>query len=124
SNVYSLVPYQGKHGSNRRPIYIECRGDGLCFYPDRQTLSGPQSPDRLRQEIVRRGALLVRPALPGFDEPPRPKTAPKAEGPYVLCLVRPDGISAYENLWNALQGYEIDFGYEFVDADWVLDFSG
>src|SRR5262249_34350155 len=41
---------------------------------------------------------------------------------YILMLVRPDGITNYYRTVAALQGLNIDFGYEFVDRDWVLDF--
>ena len=39
-----------------------------------------------------------------------------------MLLVRPEGVSTYYRFRQALQGFRIDFGYEFVDKDWVLDF--
>src|SRR5581483_5247070 len=42
--------------------------------------------------------------------------------PYLLLLVRPDGITNYYALQAALKERTIDYGYEFVDADWVLEF--
>src|SRR5262249_28710179 len=42
---------------------------------------------------------------------------------YLLMLVRPDGITSYYRTLAALEGLKIDYGYEFVEADWVLDFS-
>src|SRR5262249_52745700 len=47
----------------------------------------------------------------------------KAATPYLMVLVRPCGISAYSLLRAALEGLEIDFGYELIDDDWILDFS-
>src|SRR5207245_6434484 len=32
--MVSLVPYRGKRGDDRKPMYIECRGSDLIFYPD------------------------------------------------------------------------------------------
>src|SRR5262249_27083547 len=49
-------------------------------------------------------------------------TAAKEETPYLLMLVRPNGIDTYYRTMKALEGLKIDFGYEFVEADWVLDF--
>ena len=39
-----------------------------------------------------------------------------------MLLVRPDGVVSYYRLRDALHGLKIDFGYEFIDADWALDF--
>src|SRR5262249_39246710 len=36
---------------------------------------------------------------------------------------RPDGIINYYRAMAALDGLKVGLGYEFVDADWVLDFS-
>src|SRR5262249_26132435 len=33
--TYSLVPYRGKRGDARRPLYIECTRRGLLFHPDK-----------------------------------------------------------------------------------------
>ena len=51
---------------------------------------------------------------PKGDEPARP---------YLLMLVRPDGILTYYQVQSALADLKGDFGYEFVEADWVLDFG-
>ena len=37
--TYSVVPYNGKRGENRRPLYVECAGDQLIFHPDRLSLA-------------------------------------------------------------------------------------
>ena len=105
---YSLVPYRGRRGDNRRPIYLECDGTGLVFHPDRQTLAGGDlSPDHIRAEVTAR--IARRPSESGT--------------PYLLMLVRPAGIETYYRTVAALDGLKIDFGYEFIEPDWVLDFS-
>ncbi|MCS6852833.1 MAG: hypothetical protein NZ700_16870, partial [Gemmataceae bacterium] len=107
--TYSVVPYRGKHGEPRRPLYIECAADGLIFHPDRSTLTGlALSPHNVRTEVERR---LAR-------RPPDKRD----QVPYVLMLVRPDGIANYYEALAALDGMRIDFGYEFVEREWVLDF--
>src|SRR5438445_591948 len=37
-HTYSLVPYRGKRGENRRPVYVECTSQGLVFHPDKETV--------------------------------------------------------------------------------------
>src|SRR5262245_1396333 len=115
--TYSLVPYRGRRGDNRRPLYVECTADGLIFHPDRLALEHLQMSEvAVRAEVERRIAqqrAALQAASPGQAEPP----------PYLLMLVRPDGITSYYRTLPALEGLKVDYGYEFVEADWVLDFS-
>jgi len=37
-------------------------------------------------------------------------------------LVDPDGIVTYYRTLAALRNLKVDFGYEFVESGWVLDF--
>jgi len=118
--TYSLLPYIGRHGDNRRPIYVECTAAGLVFHPDRLMLEGPSLlPMRIREEVERRIARQ-RETLPVEDGHAAGKTE---QSPYLLMLVRPNGIASYYRTQSALVGLKIDFGYEFVEADWILDFS-
>lgn len=100
--VVALVPYRGSKAEQRRPIYVECRGDGLVLHPDRQILITTSS-----------DPLEIRRAIED-----RMKANTSA---YVLFLVRPDGIPLYYRAQAALEGLRLDFGYEFVDADWTLE---
>jgi hypothetical protein len=121
--TYSLVPYRGKLGEGRRPVYVECVADALVFQPDGYRLDKATFDIRaFRSEVERRGIALARdkPDPGDRSRPPVPKVA---TGPYVLFLVRPDGLESYYNANNALRGFDLDFGYEFVDAQWALDFS-
>lgn len=120
--TYSLVPYRGTRGEGRRPVYIECTADGLVFQPEGKRLDGRDfSTGAFRAEVGRRGIALVR--EPYDPERPSRPPAPPATTPYVLFLVRPNGLESYYDATSALRGFELDFGYEFVDADWVFDFS-
>ena len=110
----SIVPYRGKQGDDRRPIYIECTPRGIIFHPDRKELISPLKSPEVRAEVDRvaaRHAEAIRPAAAKDDRPP-----------YCLLLVRPDGIAPYYDLQPLLRNLRIDFGYEFIDSDWVLDF--
>lgn len=112
--TYSLVPYRGRRGDNRRPIYLECAAGSLIFHPDRWTLPATESSgSALLQEVERRIN-------------PRPSTGEaetrKKDTPYLLLLVRPDGIVTYYRTLTALRNLQVDFGYEFVEPDWILSF--
>ncbi len=109
--TYSVVPYNGKKGENRRPLYIECAGDQLIFHPDRLSLSESRIGTDGAAEVQRRLAQQKEQLPPG-----------EAFAPYLMLLVRPDGVVSYYRLRDALRGLRIDFGYEFIDADWALDF--
>ncbi|HEV3117456.1 MAG TPA: hypothetical protein VGY58_10400 [Gemmataceae bacterium] len=114
--TYSLVPYRGRGSDNRKPVYVECTAFSLVFHPDGRTLTtGPGLAGRLKDEIERRLPGQDAPALVGGQKPDAPG--------YVLLLVRPDGITNYYRLATVLQGLQVDFGYEFIDSDWLLDFS-
>jgi hypothetical protein len=114
--TYSLVPYFGKRGDNRRPIYVECAASGLVFHPDRLSLEGYQlTPQRVRAEVEQRIARQTAEPAQGAGQPALP---------YLLMLVRPDGIMNYYRTQQALVGMKVDFGYEFVEQDWVFDFEG
>jgi hypothetical protein len=108
--MYSLVPYRGRRGDNRKPIYIECAAHGIMFHPDRLSLDVVHiSSMEIRAEVERRIAQ-------------RNAADASAGTPYLLMLVRPDGIETYYHTLTYLSGLKIDFGYEFIESDWVLDF--
>ncbi|MBV9124846.1 MAG: hypothetical protein JO112_15940, partial [Planctomycetes bacterium] len=105
--TYSLVPYKGKQGDNRKPLYVECTAHGLIFHPDRTALEGVKfSAAEVRAEVQKR--ILQQ----GKTEAVAGKTSQK---PYLLMLVRPDGIASYYGTLRALEDVELDFGYEFIE---------
>ncbi len=107
--TYSLVPYKGRRGDSRRPLYLECSAAGITFHPDHLTLLGA---GELRAEVERRAAARRQ-----------EDTGKTAADPYLLMLVRPDGIVNYYRALAALDGLKVGLGYEFIDTDWALDFS-
>jgi hypothetical protein len=114
--TYSLVPYHGNRGDNRRPLYIECTEEDLIFHPDHLALhSWALTPGGIRAEIERR-LERQRAEIKRVDGKP-------TENGYLLMLIRPNGIATYYQTLAALRGLPIDFGYEFIDQDWILDFS-
>ncbi len=108
--TWSVVPYAGRRGRDSRPLYVECTAGGLVFHPERTSLSAPLTLAEVRDEIERR------------TKESRANIPAGAGRAYWMLLVRPDGIMPYYLALTALRALEVDYGYEFVDADWVLDF--
>ncbi len=111
--TYSLVPYRGRRGDNRRPIYLECAAGALILHPERSALAATDSSVDILQEVQKRITRLEPTSLTGSSKP---------ETPYLLLLVRPDGILTYYRTLAALKDLQVDFGYEFVEPDWILSF--
>ena len=104
TEVVALAPYRGVHADQRRPIYVECRAEGFVVQPDRLVLpASATTPLDLRKAIESRLG--------------------QTDSAYVLFLVRPEGIPLYYQAQASLEGLRVDFGYEFVDSDWVLELS-
>jgi hypothetical protein len=117
---YAIVPYEGPHETQRRPIYIECRADAIVLQPEGIALTvqdfigplGPSNPLAAALRAAREHML----AQGEFD----PKTSGE---PYPLLLVRPSGIARYNLAQTAMQSWTSEFGYELIDEDWELDFG-
>lgn len=109
--TFSLIPYAGRRGENRKPLYVECTGTGLIFHPQRTHLRQPElSPQRVRQELDRRLAAA------GDKDSVKERL-------YLFVLVRPAGLQLYYLMQMATVGLPVDMGYEFIDDDWVLDLN-
>lgn len=111
--AYSIVPYFGKNGLNRKPLYIECNESGVLFFPDKTLIPSNDESDNLKNEILNRTSLL--------KEYLQQTLGPKESTPYLMLLVRPGGITNYWKLQSIIKPMDIDFGYELVDKIWVLD---
>lgn len=117
---YAIVPYKGPNGTYRKPIYIECTKEGVIIHPEGIVLSrndflAPSWPGNPLAAALRasREYLNAKAAKEGQPDPP---------DPYPLLLVRPDGIAQYGVARAAIASWDADFGYEFIDSDWKLDF--
>lgn len=102
-DTYSVIPYRGKRGDGRQPLYVECGELGFVFHPEKQRLDGP-STDALAAEMGKRVGAL-----------------PDAKQAYFLLLVRPDGIQRFYQLQAVLREKQIDYGYELVNPEWKFD---
>lgn len=116
---YAVVPYEGPHGTHRRPIYLECRADAVVLQPEgvafaAEDFAGPLGSGNSLDVALRavREYLLRHKA---FDRE-------ESGEPYPLLLVRPEGIEAYYAARAAMQSWASDFGYELIGDDWQLEF--
>jgi hypothetical protein len=117
--AYAVVPYEGVNGTHRRPLYIECSIDGVFLQPEGIRLGpadfeGPPGPGNPL-------ASALRAAREHIAKGPRESGDPAAQ-PYPLLLVRPSGVMAYYAAREAIQSWGSEFGYQFVDEDWTLDY--
>ncbi len=110
-----IVPHQGPNGTDRRPVYIECRSDGIHLQPgDRhipnehlEPIPGMPNPLDAALRTIRYHAM---------------KEYGDAIAPYPLLIIRPDGIAAYAVARAAMHQWDDQFGYELLPADVELAF--
>ena len=112
--TYSVIPYHGRRGETCRPFYVECMATGLVFHPDRKVLVMP-APYEIQAEVDRRIAAQNE----------RTARRPHPRGPHPLPPAA-GAAGRHQQLLRSARGsqgaHTVDYGYEFVDADWVLDF--
>ena len=118
--AYSIVPYEGPHGTKRRPIYVECRADGLILQPEGIAFG----PDDFEGPLdagnpLHVGLRAVREYLI------RQQTLAQTENsePYPLMLVRPSGINYFYAGRAAMKSWGTEFGYELIGEDWELEYD-
>jgi len=116
---YAVVPYLGKHGTARRPVYLECRGEAIILQPEGiefvlSDFLGPLGPGNPLDAALRAAReFLVRSGQVDLA---------RDGDTYPLLLVRPDGIEAFYAARAALTSWGTEFGYELIEADWTLAF--
>lgn len=115
SSRYSVVAFEGKSGTSRRPILIECTSTGIRFQPEGVTLT----PTDIDGFTPRFNPLLAG-SLALIDYWGRQAAGPD-EKPYVLLIVRPDGTLAYYIATKLLAAMKQPYGYELVTDDVQLN---
>jgi hypothetical protein len=115
--AFSIIPYEGPHGTRRRPIYIECRETGIIIQPEGivlgpQDLAGPLGPGNPLDASLR--------AIREYWS--RAEGQSKFGEPYPLLIVRSDGAVAYSMARAAMANWDDEFGYELVGAETPLEF--
>lgn len=113
---YAILPYQGKKGVFRRPIYVECNERGVFLQPEGVPfLSTDFLLARYPGNPFDAG---LRAAARRFVELSGGKTVDgETVEPYPLLIIRPGGANRYYSAVAALASWGSDFGYEFVADD-------
>ena len=116
---FQVVPFDPQTGTNRRPILMECTAAGIRFLPEDILITA---------DDMRGFTTKVNPLAAGTGALINYWTAmnlrqrlPQAEPePYVLMLVRPDGVFAYYVAMKMLEPIRTAQGYELVEESTVL----
>lgn len=114
--IFAIIPYDGPNGTHRRPIYLECNGQGLVIQPEGIVLSlndlkppyGPGNPLDAALRTIRAEYPSTRGSV--------------TSNPYPLLVVRPSGIRHYMLARAAMSGWDDQFGYELISEDLELTF--
>ncbi len=120
SDRFAIVPYNGKTGTTRKPILIECSEKSIRFLPEDIRLT-PKDLDGFTPGI--------NPLLIGTQTLIAYWTAwhrlhPEAgveDEPYVMLIVRPSGSVAYYITRKLLATLNQPYGYELIAEDIQLD---
>ena len=112
------MPYKGPTGTWQRPIVLECAAGGVKLQLQGRTFASlelsslihPRSSPFVR--AIARELLHIRTA-------DTPDGAPAV--PYLVFLVRPDGIRSYYEARTCLEPLGIAFGYELIEQDLVVE---
>jgi hypothetical protein len=109
-----VLPYKGPNGTWRRPIVIECTRGGASLQPN-----GPKFTILdLSPRILPRSSVFVKAVareLFHIRSADTPDGAPAV--PYIVFLVRPDGVGPYYLARTCLEPLGIAFGYELVEQN-------
>ena len=111
-----IVPHKGPNGTDRRPVYIECRADGVYLQPEGIAIDlkylESDSPGSNPLDAALRTIRLH--AMKNYGD---------TVAPYPLIVVRPDGIETYGAVRVAMHGWDDQYGYELVPDDVKLAYS-
>ena len=115
---FAVLPYKGPNGTWRRPIVIECTTGGAKLQPHGPSFTTLELSPRIRPKssvfvkAVARELLHIRSAE-------TPDGTPAV--PYVVFLVRPDGIGPYYLARTCLEPLGMAFGYELVEQKLAIN---
>ncbi len=117
---FAFVPYDGRQGTARRPIFIECTANGIRFWPENVSLG----PNQLEGFTEGYNPLLAGvQALTNHWKRAATLSDGEAVGdPYVMLVVRPEGSIAYYLARKFLTEWKDSYGYELIedDFDWHI----
>lgn len=113
---YALVPYDGKNGTKRRPIYVECLVDRVVVQPEGIELNSRDFAPPLGNGNPLAAVLrATREFWASHDQL-------SDKEPYPLLVVRPGGIESYAAARMAMRDWDDEFGYELLSDDVKLSY--
>jgi hypothetical protein len=115
---YAIVPFVGRNGTRRPPMYVECRGNEVILQPEGIHLSEDDIEPELGASAPLAAALR---AAREYIVSQSGSAAGETE-PYPLLLVRPKGQLAFYESRAVFDRCGMQFGYELVDGNWDLKF--
>jgi hypothetical protein len=115
---YSVLPYKGPNGTWRRPIVLECSGNTVKLMPGGKTFSMLELSPLINPRSSPVILAIAREML-HIQQSETPDGAPAV--PYLVFLVRPDGIRPYYQARGRLESLGVAFGYELIEQDLVVD---
>ena len=109
---FAVLPYKGPNGTWRRPIVIECTAGGAKLQPRGPSFTGIELSPRIHPRSSDFVKAIAR-ELFHIRSADTPDGTPAV--PYIVFLVRPDGIGAYYLARTSLEPLGIAFGYELIE---------
>ncbi len=102
-----IVPHKGPNGTDRRPIYLECTGQGLVIWPEGSVIpmKGLRDADSGANPLDETLRIVRHHVMQNYGD-----TTP----PYPLLVVRPDGYASYHLSRRALGDWDDQFGVELI----------
>ena len=115
-NSYAIIPYQGEHGTHRRPVYLECTAEGVLIQPEgilisHADLDGPPGVGNPLNACLR----TIREFYARH-------TNDEKQSPYPLLIVRAEGVMAFGKARLAMADWKEEYGYELVSDHLPLAF--
>jgi hypothetical protein len=115
---YAILPYKGPNGTWRCPITIECRDGQLEIPSDGSRF---RLTDLERNPLGRRAFLVTLNLAAGAASRLSAPDGAEVE-PYILFVVRPDGIRPYYAGRTILEPLGVPFGYELVVSSTEIEY--
>ncbi len=119
NDQFQVVPFDPQTGTTRRPIFIECSAAGIRFLPEDILITAKDLEGftpKANPIAAGTGALINYWNAINLKQR-NPRSEPE---PYVLILVRPEGVVAYYVALRMLEPIRTSQGYELIEESTVL----
>ena len=119
NDQFQVVPFDPQTGTTRRPIFIECSAAGIRFLPEDILITAKDLEGftpKANPIAAGTGALINYWSARNLKQQD-PRSEPE---PYVLILVRPEGVVAYYVALRMLEPVRTAQGYELIEDSTVL----